>query len=111
KYDQEQLVDVRQETESLFEFLKLQVHSVHILGLFHGGIKRPLCGLPGLRIGCESDQENIRMANDHRSMSRRKMLSLTGAGLLAARNAFGQGQEPEFAGLDHIEFYVSDVEK
>jgi len=51
------------------------------------------------------------MANDHRSMSRRKMLSLTGAGLLAARNALGQGQEPEFAGLDHIEFYVSDVEK
>jgi catechol 2,3-dioxygenase-like lactoylglutathione lyase family enzyme len=51
------------------------------------------------------------MAHDRLLIGRREALGLCGAGLFAFRNLAGQGQEPEFSGLDHIEFYVSNVEK
>jgi len=44
-------------------------------------------------------------------MKRREVLRLFGAGLLAARTARAQDEQLQFAGLDHIEFYVSNVEK
>src|SRR6184192_3042832 len=44
-------------------------------------------------------------------IGRREMLGLFGAGLLTTRRLAPQGQAPEFAALDHIEFYVSNVEK
>jgi catechol 2,3-dioxygenase-like lactoylglutathione lyase family enzyme len=39
------------------------------------------------------------------------MLGLVGAGVFAVRQPGTQEQAPEFSALDHIEFYVSDVEK
>src|SRR5258705_3221888 len=44
-------------------------------------------------------------------MQRREVLRLFVAGLVAARTARAQDQPIQFAGLDHIEFYVSNVEK
>ena len=46
-----------------------------------------------------------------RLIRRREALGLFGAGLFAGRELAAQSQEPEFGALDHIEFYVSDVEK
>jgi catechol 2,3-dioxygenase-like lactoylglutathione lyase family enzyme len=44
-------------------------------------------------------------------MNRRDALKAVAAGLMAAREAAAQGEgEPDFIGLDHIEFYVSNVE-
>src|SRR5438105_10660555 len=44
-------------------------------------------------------------------MNRRELLGLAGAGVFAIRQPRVQDQAPEFSALDHIEFYVSDVEK
>jgi catechol 2,3-dioxygenase-like lactoylglutathione lyase family enzyme len=44
-------------------------------------------------------------------MSRRDLLGLIGAGVLAVREPGLQELMPEFSALDHIEFYVSNVEK
>jgi len=44
-------------------------------------------------------------------ISRRESLWLLGAGALSARSLFAQEQTPQFAALDHFEFYVSDGEK
>src|SRR5262245_9768946 len=44
-------------------------------------------------------------------INRREMLGLFGAGVLSVRRLSPQGQFPQFRGLDHIEFYVSDVER
>src|SRR6476646_11379417 len=44
-------------------------------------------------------------------MNRRESLRLFGAGLLAARTVVAQEEQLQFVGLDHIEFYVSNVEK
>ena len=47
-------------------------------------------------------------------LDRREMLGILGSGLLAGHTArtFGaQTEQPEFAALDHIEFYVSNVER
>src|SRR5262245_49540686 len=43
-------------------------------------------------------------------MERREMLGLLGVGLLAPR-LVAQGDELQFAALDHVEFYVSNAEK
>ena len=51
------------------------------------------------------------MPHDRFLIGRRETLGLLAAGLLNLRRLAGQGQEPEFKGLDHIEFYVSNVEK
>ena len=52
------------------------------------------------------------MTDHHRFVSRRELFGWFGAGLLSARGfAVPQGQAPEFAALDHVEFYVSNVEK
>src|SRR6185369_3313137 len=44
-------------------------------------------------------------------MNRREMLGLVGAGVLVVRRPGLQEQAPQFSALDHIEFYVSNVEK
>ena len=44
-------------------------------------------------------------------ISRRALLRLAGIGLLSNRSLSAQDEEPRFASLDHIEFYVSDVLK
>src|SRR4051812_2716965 len=44
-------------------------------------------------------------------MNRREMLASVGAGIASVRTLLAQQQKPEFTALDHIEFYVSDVEK
>ena len=44
-------------------------------------------------------------------ISRREMLAWFGAGLLSAPRLAAQAQPLEFDALDHIEFYVSNVEK
>src|SRR5262245_3882999 len=44
-------------------------------------------------------------------MSRREALGSIGLGLLAPHWLAAQSQPPEFVALDHVEFYVSDVEK
>jgi catechol 2,3-dioxygenase-like lactoylglutathione lyase family enzyme len=44
-------------------------------------------------------------------MNRRKMLAMLGTGAFVARSFAAQTDEPQFTGLDRIEFYVSNVEK
>jgi len=45
-------------------------------------------------------------------LNRRELLGVFAAGLLPRGSAFAvQAEEPEFAGLDRVEFYVSNVEK
>ena len=44
-------------------------------------------------------------------MTRREAVRLFGASLLTARSLSAQGEALEFDALDHIEFYVSNVEK
>ncbi len=45
-------------------------------------------------------------------LNRRELLGVVAAGLLPRGPAFAvQAEEPEFAGLDRVEFYVSNVEK
>ena len=44
-------------------------------------------------------------------MNRREMMGLFGAGALAVRQTAAQEPAPAFSALDHIEFYVSSVEK
>jgi catechol 2,3-dioxygenase-like lactoylglutathione lyase family enzyme len=51
------------------------------------------------------------MMRNERAMNRREMFGLIGAGVLTSGGLLAQEQQPEFAGLDHIEFYVSNVEK
>src|SRR6476620_6643609 len=43
--------------------------------------------------------------------SRRELLKLIAGGVLASRRFVWQERGPEFAGLDHFEFYVSSAEK
>src|SRR5438034_6627668 len=50
------------------------------------------------------------MPLDRLFIGRREFLGLIAAGLATPRRLAAQPQ-PEFAGLDHIEFYVSNVEK
>lgn len=45
------------------------------------------------------------------NVSRRGFLGLISAGMLSTRRLIAQEQEPQFAALDHFEFYVSDAEK
>jgi catechol 2,3-dioxygenase-like lactoylglutathione lyase family enzyme len=44
-------------------------------------------------------------------MNRRELFGLFGAGVLTARQPVAQEQLPAFSALDHLEFYVSNVEK
>jgi catechol 2,3-dioxygenase-like lactoylglutathione lyase family enzyme len=44
-------------------------------------------------------------------MNRRDLLGLFGAGVFVVRQPVVQDQTPAFSALDHIEFYVSNVEK
>ncbi len=44
-------------------------------------------------------------------MNRREVLGLFGAGMLSAGRPGTQASAPEFSALDHIEFYVSSVER
>ena len=44
-------------------------------------------------------------------MNRRELLGLFGAGMITASQAVAQQPAPAFSALDHIEFYVSNVEK
>jgi len=44
-------------------------------------------------------------------MNRRELLGMFGTSLFALRSFAAQADEPQFAGLDRIEFYVSNVEK
>jgi catechol 2,3-dioxygenase-like lactoylglutathione lyase family enzyme len=44
-------------------------------------------------------------------MNRRELLGMFGASVFALRSFAAQADEPQFAGLDRIEFYVSNVEK
>lgn len=44
-------------------------------------------------------------------MNRRELLRVFGAGVFALRPPGAQDQSPAFSALDHIEFYVSNVEK
>src|SRR5580658_2207916 len=44
-------------------------------------------------------------------VSRRKLLSALGIGALAAKTAAGADEPPQFSSLDHLEFFVSNVEK
>jgi len=44
-------------------------------------------------------------------MNRRDLLGLFGAGVFVIRQPVAQDQTPAFSALDHIEFYVSNVEK
>lgn len=48
---------------------------------------------------------------EHSRIGRREALRLLSAGMVAAQSLRAQQVEVEFAGLDHIEFYVSNVEK
>jgi catechol 2,3-dioxygenase-like lactoylglutathione lyase family enzyme len=48
------------------------------------------------------------MPND---VSRRELLSALGIGALAAKTAGGADESPQFSRLDHLEFFVSNVEK
>ena len=48
------------------------------------------------------------MPND---VSRRELLSALGIGALAAKTAAGADEPPQFSSLDHLEFFVSNVEK
>ncbi|HEY6341675.1 MAG TPA: VOC family protein [Bryobacteraceae bacterium] len=48
------------------------------------------------------------MPND---VSRRELLSALGIGALAVHTAAGADESPQFSGLDHLEFFVSNVEK
>jgi catechol 2,3-dioxygenase-like lactoylglutathione lyase family enzyme len=48
------------------------------------------------------------MPND---VSRRELLSALGIGALAVQTAAGADESPQFSSLDHLEFYVSNVEK
>ena len=51
------------------------------------------------------------MAHDRFRIGRREALGMLGAGLLAGRGLTAQGQGLEFSALDHIEFYVSNIER
>src|SRR5436305_3805080 len=51
------------------------------------------------------------MTHTARLMGRRELLGFLAAGLLTPRRLAAQAQEPQFAALDHIEFYVSNIEK
>src|SRR5262245_30462142 len=53
----------------------------------------------------------LSMVTRHLLIGRREMLACLGAGMLSARQLFAQTGTPEFTALDHIEFYVSNVEK
>jgi catechol 2,3-dioxygenase-like lactoylglutathione lyase family enzyme len=48
------------------------------------------------------------MPND---VSRRELLSALGIGALVVQTAAGADESPQFSGLDHLEFFVSNVEK
>ena len=45
------------------------------------------------------------------NVSRRELLSALGIGALAAKTAAGADESPQFTSLDHLEFFVSNVEK
>ena len=51
------------------------------------------------------------MAHDGFVLNRRQLLGLFGGALLPGRSLVRQEQGPEFAKLDHFEFYVSNAEK
>jgi catechol 2,3-dioxygenase-like lactoylglutathione lyase family enzyme len=51
------------------------------------------------------------MANGRLLIGRRDILAWLGVGLLSGRKLAAQGEKLEFTALDHIEFYVSNVEK
>ena len=51
------------------------------------------------------------MTHDRFLIGRREALGLLGAGMLPVREGGAQAPELEFSALDHIEFYVSNVEK
>ncbi|HLQ76965.1 MAG TPA: VOC family protein, partial [Terriglobia bacterium] len=45
------------------------------------------------------------------ALNRRELLELFGAGMFVARQPGAQQQAPAFSALDHIEFFVSNVER
>src|SRR5262245_32883370 len=55
--------------------------------------------------------ENSFMEHRPHLIGRRKMLGLLGTSVLSARVMSAQEENLEFSALDHIEFYVSNVEK